>query len=161
MPGSATLDPTNCLDDLITVVDELREDLNTSFGVRAHCVYTVRRVWDGGFIGEGDFTDTETEITPKPLVQPFVDLRGRMEECGFDESGMVKITEVSLTYTQAELDGGPSDEATEWLWRIREGHGQAQRDMDFILERSPYPDRSPKHMNGMPGWVVWLRRASE
>ena len=152
MPGNATLDPNVLVDDLVTdVIDGLRDELHPAFGVRAFRVFTVARVWSGGFVGEGSFTDTEVELTPQPLVHPFTSLRRDQEPCGYDQAGMVKLTEVSLTYTQDDLLACESPEATQHLIKIVEAHGQAQAPKYFVHAKSPYPDRV-KDM----GWVLHL-----
>lgn len=152
MPGSAILDPDVLIDSLIEdVVDGLRDELHPQFGVRPFRVYTVTRVWSGGYEGEGEFTDTEVELTPQPKVHPFSDLRRTQEPCGFDMAGAVKLTEVSLTYTQAELLACEAPAGTQHLIKIAEAHGQAQAPKYFGHARAPYPDRDKDI-----GWVLYL-----
>ena len=157
MPGSATMDPNVLVDDLAeSLIDDLRTDLHTEFGVRAYRVFTVLRTYESGYIDGELYTETETEITPQPLVKSFVETLGhQLEECGIDEAGIIKLEEVSLTYTLAELDGGDLVDGQEWLIRLREAHGQGQPDRDFVLDGPPYPDRI-KTM----GWQLKLRIAS-
>ncbi len=161
------MDPDILVDDLTELVDDLRGDLNTEFGTRAYRVYTVARVWDEGAIGMGVSTETETELTPQPVVKPYVDSLGySLEPCGLDEAGFVRVEEISLTYTQEELTGKPVDtngaegstvEGTQWIIRIREAHGQLQSYKDFKLQSPPYPDRLPKTF----GWILKLIKAEE
>jgi len=152
MAGSATLNPNTLIDDLITdVIDGLREDLHPAFGVRPFRVYTVRRTWSGGIIGSGDPIDIETEITPQPNVEPFYDMYRTQEECGYDVAGYVKMTEVSLTYTQSDLLAMEAPEGTQHLIKIMEAHGQGQAPKYCVHAKPPYPDRV-KDM----GWMMFL-----
>lgn len=158
MAGSATLDPDVLVDSLVEdVIDGLREDLHPAFGVRAYRVYTVFREWSGGIMGKGQATETVVELRPQPRVLAWDGLQYSMEPCGLDESGEIKLEEVSLTYTQAELDGGGSlASSSEWLIRVDEGHGQEQRSRYYQHTRPPFVDRE-KNM----GWILWLRAVSE
>lgn len=166
MPGSATLDPNILLDDLVELVDDLRDDLHTDFGVRAFRVYTVLRSWDGGFVGDGAYTEVETEITPQPRVLPYAErgLSYSLEPCGIDEAGFVIIKEISLSYTHEELTGktvtggieGDTPAPSEWVIRIREAHGQNQPFRDFKIDGAPFPDREKDI-----GWVMRLLKSEE
>ncbi len=152
MAGSATIDEDVLLDGLLDTVDQLR-DLGRTFGVRAFKLYRVARTWASGVIGEGGFVDVETEITPRPCVAPFTEsLAGKLEPCGLMEAGLVKVTEVSLTYTYGELAGTGLAAGVEQLLLLREGYGQGQPDRYFRLDRPPFPDREEEI-----GWILWLR----
>ena len=158
MPGSATLG-TDLLDDLVGLVDELREDLHTEFGVRSYRAFTILRSWDGDFAGDGSPTDVEIEILPRPLVKPFgPGYTFQMEPCGLDEAGIVHLVEVSLTYIQAELDGGVLTDKQEFFWILREGQSQEQIETQWLLARPPYPERAIRENDGI-GWIVYLKRA--
>jgi len=151
MPGSATIDPNILVDSLLGVVDDLRSELNTAFGVRAFDVSTVVRVWSGGSVGVGTFTDTEVAITPQPSVKSFSSFSRDQEPCGYDMAGAVKLTEVSLTYTQAELLACEPPQGSEHLIKITEAGGRAQQPKYFVHAKSPYPDPVKTI-----GWHVWL-----
>lgn len=154
MPGSAILDPDVLVDSLVTdVIDGLREDLHPQFGVRAYRTFTILRTWSGQIVGEGTASDVVVELRPQPRVAVWNGMEYRLEPCGLDLEGDIKLTEVSLTYTQAELDGGGALAANEqWLFRLDEAHGQAQRSKYFIHNKPPFVDRE-KDM----AWVLWLR----
>lgn len=154
MPGSATLDPNVLVDSLVTdVIDGLREDLHPQFGVRAYRTFTILRTWSGLIVGEGTPADVVTELRPQPRVAVWDGLEYRLEPCGLDLEGDIKLTEVSLTYTQAELDGGGVLTGNQqWLFRLDEAHGQAQRSKYFIHTKPPFADRE-KDM----AWILWLR----
>jgi len=151
MPGSAEIG-TNLVDSLLEVVDDLRDGLHTSMGVRHWRVYVQRRAWDGGEIGEGVRTITEVEITPQPLVS--TDLRHQLTPAGLMEAGSIALSEVSLTYTEAELTGDPVGEAEEWVYVLRDAHGQEMADRYFTIAAPPMPDRIDTI-----GWVIRLRPA--
>lgn len=156
MPGSAILDPTVLVDDLVPdVIDGLREDLHPQFGIRAYRLFTVLRSYSGRHIGEGSFTDVETEIRPQPLVEVWNGLRFELRDCGVDELGEIRLREVSLTCNEADLIGPkPLSRGQQWLLRLAEAHGQANRNKFFVHTRPPYVDRE-KDM----AWVLWLRSA--
>jgi hypothetical protein len=160
MGGSAILDPDVLVDSLVEdVIDGLREELHPPFGVRAYRVFTVLRTWSGVGVGEGEFTDTETEIRPQPLVvlSEFDRLRYELQPCGLTELGQLKLVEVSLTYTEAELTGGDSlADNEEWYIKITEAHGQESTSRYFTHVRPPFIDRI-KDM----GWICWLKRTKE
>lgn len=151
MAGTAILDPNVLVDDLVTTIDELRNDLHTQFGVRAYRVYRVTRTWLGSMVGDGVSTDVEVELSPQPLVHPFASLSNRLDACGLQEAGYVDVTEVSLTYTYAELGTAEAPMGTQYLIKIAEAHGQAQPSRYFVHASPPYPDRI-KDM----GWVLSL-----
>lgn len=155
MGGSAILGD-NLVDDLIPdVIDGIRADLHPTLGVRQFRVFTVVRTYTGSVIGEGDFTEVETELVPQPLVQPYK-TRLQLEDCGIDEAGFIVLREISLTYTEAEVSGPPSDPDTEdFLIKITDAHGQAIPDTFWHLVARPYPDRL-KDM----GWTMKLEPAS-
>lgn len=159
MPGSATLG-NNLVDELIPdVVDELRDDLHTDLGVRQFRVFTVRRAYPSLEIGAGPFNDTEIELTPQPLVEPYR-TKQELEPCGIDEAGYVVLREISLTYTEAELTGGYNEHATlqsgeDWLIKLTDAHGQEISNQYWLIDVRPYPDRIQDI-----GWTMKLRRAS-
>jgi len=159
MAGSATLDPDVLVDSLVTgLIDDLRGSLHPEFGVRAFSVYTVLRVWEAGYIGEGAYSETETELTPQPLVLPYHDnLGSELKICGIDETGTVALREISLSHTEAELIGGITDEDDrEWFIRLKDAHGQEIQARDFVVRGAPYPDRI-KDM----GWSMRIERVSD
>lgn len=156
MPGSATLDSTVLVDDLLGVIDDVRGDLHPALGVRQYRVFSVLRTWDGEERGVGGFAEVETEFLPQPLVEAFVDsLGGRLLPAGLDEAGIVRLRELSLTYTAAEIAGPALLPHQEWLVRVRDAYGQGEPQRDFIV-KGTYPDRIKDI-----GWSVALSRASD
>ena len=154
MPGTATLG-ANLLDELVPDIDDIRGEIHPEVGVRQYRVFTVLRSWSGDDRGAGTFTEVESEITPQPLVES---LRGtdRLMSAGLDEADVVRLKEISLMYTEAELAGADLEVNQEWVIRLKDAYGQAIRTRDFVLEGSPWPDRVKTI-----GWVVNLKRSSD
>jgi len=164
MAGSATIG-SSLIDEMVSLVDDLRDDLHTDFGLRQFNVYLVTRSWDGGYIGEGSYTDSETLIEPDPKVQPYM-TELNLEPCGIDEAGFLKLTEVSLTYTESELTGAFGSDASitsaqEFFYKIADAHGQGIETTYWVTANKPYPDRDTMDRRGYGtiGWHVKLRRA--
>ncbi len=154
LTGSAVLDDDVLVDALITdVVDGLREDLHPQFGVRAYRMYRVIRTWTGATEGEGSFTDDAVELRPQPLVSTWDGFKYVQQACGIEELGDVRVTEVSLTYTHADLTGKPLAANQQVFIALGEAHGQAQPTRMFTFARPPFVDRV-KDL----GWSILLQR---
>lgn len=152
--GEATLDNAVLVDSLVAdVIDGLREQLHPQFGVRPYRLYRLIRTWSGSIAGEGTVTDVAHELRPQPKVHVWDGLRYVQAVCGIEELGEVKLTEVSLTYTHAQLTGKPLAANQEAFIGLGEAHGQGQPVHLFTYARPPYVDRE-KDM----GWVLVLRR---
>jgi len=152
--GTATLDSTVLVDSLVPdVIDGLREQLHPVFGVRAYRVYRVIRSWSGGEIGEGEMTDVAGELRPQPRVKIWDGLKFVQAVCGIRELGDVKLTEVSLTYSDADLTGQPLEAHQEMFLALGEAHGQASPLRLWAHTQPPFIDREVDM-----GWVLHLRR---
>ena len=81
MAGSAVLG-TNVVDVLVPVADDIR-DLATELGAHQFRVYTVKRTYSSQVAGEGSYTDVETEITPRPVVEARLKW-GQLDDFPFD-----------------------------------------------------------------------------
>lgn len=149
MPGNATIG-TNLVDSLLGMVDDLRGSLNPDMGVRQWRVYVVSRLWTGGRIGDGTFVDTETELLPQPLISSYELFYG-LSPAGLTESGKVVASEVSLTYTEAELKPSPVA-GEEIMYLLRDAHGQGIAPRYFVLSGPPKPDRT-----NTIGWILDLK----
>lgn len=162
MPGSATLDPNVFADSLISVVDDIRRDIKEGMGFRQFYVdlVTVTHVpREAG--GPRNSVSVLTRLDPLPFVEPYEEQRNApmkrvMQPCGIDETDKVKVTQVSLTYTEAELTGKDLPKGTEFYWRLTDAQGQSTCERFFTIDRPPYPSR-----NCCPGWLIVLRRAAE
>lgn len=151
---------TNLVDKLVPTADALRESLHDAFGVRQYRVYTVLRTWSGGSTGEGDPSDQEVELIPKPKVEmlPYQGVSGlrlTQEECGIDEVGIIRLREVSLQYAEEELAGPVLQAGQEFFYKITDGQGQLIRDRYWVIYKTPVPDR-----NLDLGWTIELRLAN-
>lgn len=153
LTGNAVLDADVLVDSLVPdVIDGLRESLHPQFGVRAYRTYRVIRTWTGRTAGDGLFTDDAGELRPQPRVQLWDGLRFVQMTCGINEAGEIRLTEVSLTYTEAQLTGQPLTANQELFIAVAEGHGQGSATQLFAHTRPPFVDRE-KTM----GWVLFLR----
>lgn len=154
----ATLD-TSLVDDLVPTIDSLRAELLPAFGVRAHTVYLVRRQWSGAkrLIGEMTII-SEIEMSPPPLMTDgaprTTETRYELKSHGRDEEGEVQASEISLTYTEAELTGGVIAPNEEFFWKVVDAHGQEQRVRYYVPAAPPRVDREKSI-----GWMVILKRA--
>lgn len=152
--GAASLDANVLVDSLVPdVIDGLREELHPEFGVRAYRVYRVLRTWSGQVEGEGDPTDVAHELRPQPRVKIWDGVQWVQAVCGIRELGEVRLTEVSLTYTEGQLTGQPLGKNQTCFYAIGEGNGQGSQTRLFANTRPPFIDRE-RDM----GWTLFLRR---
>ena len=153
MPGSATLNTDRLVDDLVETIDELRGDLHPDFGVRQFRVFAVTRTWAGSLVGEGDYTDQVAEILPQPKLEQWDGYKWVLLSTGINEDGQVRMSEISLTYTQAELTGGiDQDERNQqFFFYLVDAYGQGLTPRCLKHAKPPMPDRE-KSM----GWICWL-----
>ncbi len=155
--GTATLDPGVLVDSLVAdVIDGLRDELHPEFGVRAYRVYRVIRTWSGAEPGDGSFTDEAAELRPQPRVMFWDGFRFKESPSGVEDVGAVRLTEVSLSYAEADLTGQPLTAAQEIYIAIGDGNGQGSTLTLFAHSQPPYVDRE-KDL----GWVVNLIRVKE
>lgn len=111
-------------DDLIPILDDIRRDvIDTAVGLRLDDVTVRRRAWSGQRPGQGVPTDTDLELDPRPKVRD-PSPRARYAEPGRFEEGDQVVDKISLTYTQAQLDGGTLAANEELYWLV---DGQAFR----------------------------------
>ena len=147
--GTATIG-TNLVDELVSVADELREELHADMGVRQFRVYGVRGEWSGATHGYGSHAITEVyEFIPSPLVM-LADKRS-LEPGGLMDQGTCKLKEISLTYTQAQILGEPAADE-DWHIVVVDGLGQGISRRVFLPQDDPETDR-----DGDIGWSVTLR----
>jgi len=152
--GSAVLDPNVLVDSLVPdVIDGLREELHPQFGVRAYRTYRVIRTWTGQVAGDGDPVDVGAEIRPQPRVKQWDGLKYVQAVCGIRELGDVRLTEVSLTYSDSDLTGQPLAANQEIIIAIGEAHGQGSPLRVWTHIVPPFIDREVDM-----GWVLNLRR---
>jgi hypothetical protein len=154
LTGAATLSSSVLVDSLVPdVIDGLREDLHPAFGVRAFRVYRVIRSWTGKAVGEGRHTDDAAELRPQPKVSVWTGLKYVQASCGIRELGDVQLSEVSLTYTAAQLEPRDLRPNQELFYALAEAHGQLTPLRVWTHSAPPFVDRE-KTM----GWLMFLRR---
>lgn len=161
MGGSADLDDEILVDSFVTdIVDSLRRDLHGAFGVRPYRLSLVKRQWSGELPGEGTMTETITEFDPPPKVVynwgSYQVMKMKQEACGLDIKGDIEVTEVSLSYTEAELGFGIYEPGVEVFLMLTEGHGQKSAPKYFTHSRPPYIDREKDI-----GWCLTLKYISK
>lgn len=154
MPDSILGD--SLVDGFVPLVDSMNQ-LAVDFGVRQHRVYLVHRQWSGGSRGAGVASiSSEVEIAPRPVLE-IISLEDSMATgCGREEEGLIRLSKVSLTFTEDELVGhdGTGFEADEdFFYRIADGHGQSIQTRYYTPAAPPQTDRVKTI-----GWSVVLRR---
>lgn len=153
--GEAVLDPAVLVDSLVPdVIDGLREDLHPQFGVRAYRCFRVIRTWTGREVGEGQSTDDTAELRPQPRVMVWDGMRFVQAACGIRELGEIRLSEVSLTYTEAQLTGRGLglDKTQELFIGITDAHGQGTAPRLFGHTAPAFIDRERTM-----GWMLYLR----
>lgn len=105
-PSLAGLEPAEAsrslAEELGETVDDLRH-LETTFGLRPYRYFAIRARWSGGEVGRGDLRVVrETELVPPPRVVER-SLRRGAGAGGRDESGTVRLDEISPRYTEDDL----------------------------------------------------------
>lgn len=152
LTGTAILDESILVDSLVPdVIDGLRDSLQPAFGIRAYRLYRVLRTWSGSEPGDGSFVDAGAELRPQPRVMVWDGFRFQQEAAGLQNAGRVRCTEVSLTYSEADLTAQPLARNVELFYAIGDANGQGTTLKLFTLYQPPYIDRE-KDM----GWVVNL-----
>lgn len=158
MPGTATL-TANLVNELAVVADDLRA-LYGEFGVDQWSVWRCTRSWSGTRRGEGTLgSETAAQITPTPRVG-WADGSGRirfdLNPGGLEDAGQIVLTEVSLTYTQAELAGSTSTVTQEVYYKLVDAQGNGMATTYWVVHRPPVPDRD----KGI-GWILTLNARTD
>lgn len=148
--GTAT--GTDLVDDLVPTVDDLRDELHADFGVRQFRCYLVKAIWSGGLVGIGSKRISYVkELIPSPKVK--LDDRHDLTPGGLQETGTATLTEISLTYTQAQLLGEPMAAGEEFFYLLTDRFTQGISRRVFIPQDHPDSDREKDI-----GWAVKVRR---
>lgn len=143
---------------LLDAVDAAR-DIATMLGARPYEVALVHTAWSGGFRGDGVEAVVSREVlVPTPLVTDHNGLTNTLQPNGFDELGMLRVSEISLAYSEDCLQG-------------RNAAGEIDPAQSFYYEVSlPLPDGQAVHRRFVPRsvphkdaenmqWTVDLLRA--
>jgi len=144
--GEAELDSEVLIDDLVVDLDELKGELYADLGMRAFDVQVVVRTWTGETIGDGEASDQFLTLQPPPEVRSFDGYRWVLLAQGYNASGEIRITDVSLAYTYEQLTGCPAGESLgqnqQLFYRLVEAHGQGQEERLLRLKAPPAVDRA-------------------
>jgi hypothetical protein len=150
----------------VRVADNLRQ-LNTQFGARPYRTFLVWTKWSGGARGQGDEQVLlELELLPTPKVMSMDGVAFSIFHAGTLPVGSVKLTEVSMAYTNDQLTGhlvpglGHVDQIPspyDFFYEVREdgrGDNPPQR-LKFRLLNFPTMDAENVQ------WTLMLERVSE
>lgn len=144
-------------DVLIGVVDDIRRDVHGALGTRPWSVTVVHRTWSGGERGVGHPNVRQLELDPDPSVARVT--KDRMGPAGRESAGTVVLSEVSLSYTEKELDPG-ADQGGEVAYVLRDNRGTMQRPRWFVLAAAPVPRRGDRPGDDV-GWYILLNETSD
>lgn len=108
----------NLIDKLIPKVDTLRQKAANKFGLPPFDMVRVVRTYTSGIVGDGSFTDDETELSPPPMIK----FAGgdKLERGGKFDSRTMTATEVSLSYAEDWLQGDPKAAGQEVFYKLVE-----------------------------------------
>jgi len=129
-------------------LDEVRQML-TDMCIRAEQVFVRTTTWDGGEPGLGNKVVVDLPIVPNPLV---VRNSGPTEMDGLPgrrATGIVKVEDISATFTRDQLTGEPIPVGTDVTWVI---HANGWEET-YRLLTEPAGDYL--------GWTVSLTRMAE
>jgi len=143
------------------VVDCVR-DMYTTLGARPYQVMLVWTAWSGGKRGRGvECVYREEAVLPTPQISDISDLSRELSAVGVDESGSVRVSQISTKYTEDYLigrsdDGSKIPEDQNFYWEIRfpraDGKGPRRR---FIPQAAPTLDAMAFQ------WKISLLKVSE
>lgn len=146
------------LDGLVCTIDQVR-DLHTTFGERRYQVSLVWTRWSGGERGIGQETViTVLNLLPTPKVSDVSQVRRDVQSFGTEEMGELKISEISMTYSENLLVGkgmvgdGPIPLDVSFYWEVYNPAAGLRR--RFIPKSAP--NINPSNFE----WVISLVRAS-
>ena len=139
------------------LADSVR-DLNTVFGQRPYTVSLVHTRWTGGVRNEGaeEVLDV-VPLLPTPKVTGLDAMLYRQETVGRIEEGDVRVTQISPSMTEDQLNGlGPNGEPIpdDQCFYYEVGFLQA----DGTTIRRRYTNAVPVYQPEKLGWVVTLHR---
>lgn len=143
-------------DKLVDVVDNVRRKVHRALGTRTYRVQIVTRRWSGGDVGLGTPTTTILEIDPRPRVERSEG--NRLSPGGQENQGDASVTQISLRYTQDDLQP-PTPPGTEIAWRIIDTGGQRQSDGWYLLSADPVTRRGDLQEDNTD-WKVKLKQTS-
>lgn len=148
--------PKSFTDKLSASMDKIRRSVHGSLKTRAYRVVVVTRVWSDGAIGEGTSSVTRLELDPRPLCSRVA--RDRMGPGGREAAGDIILTEVSLSYSAADLQPA-TPPGTEVNYQIIDDSGQQQPDQWFVIDGDPIPRRGDRRGDNSD-WRVHLHEVA-
>ena len=146
---------------LAPCVDKIR-DINTKLGMRAYTVRIVKTRWSGGQRGDGvEEVVCSDSILPTPKIEAIADLDAMVTSVGVSEEGMLKVTEISMRFSEDYLagrnpDGTALSREFNFYYEIEftGGPGKMIR-RRYTVDGTPALE--PEHLH----WTVKLRKAEE
>lgn len=128
-----------------------KADVFDGLGTRAFTVQTVLRTWSGEMVGDGLYQDVIKTIEPAPIVHELKVHRDEVLPAGTIHDGQVLLSDVPLTYTRDQLDGGILRSTQQFFYLLTDAraHGQPQRTLR--VSRPPEIE-----FVKVVGWMVWL-----
>lgn len=132
-----------------------KADVFDGLGTRAFTVQTVLRSWTGSMVGDGDYSDVLATIAGHSEASPIVhELKLDTDEvlpAGTIHDGLVLLSDVPLTYTRDQLDGGLIEPNQQFFYRLTDAHTHGQPERILRAGRPPEIEFSK-----VVGWMVWL-----
>ncbi len=152
---------SSLLASLIPCVDSIR-DIATQLGARPYQVMLVWTQWSGGERGVGiEDVLREELILPTPKIADLTSVSRDLQPVGMDETGSIRVTEISARYTEDYLfgkcgDGSSIPEDQNFYWEVRfpreDGCGPRRR---FFPKSAPSLDATNFQ------WKISLLKISE
>lgn len=114
-------------------------------------MYRVVRVYGSGIVGDGSFTDTETLLSPPPMIR--FSGGDELERGGRYDHREMTATEVSLSYTENWLQGEPTAAGTQVFYKLVERNSTTAADTTtWVLSSVPEAQRDEI------GWKLKFKR---
>lgn len=157
MTKNAAIDTSKLSDRLVGVVDRVRRRVHGVLGTRPWSVEIVTRRWSGGDRGLGSYKDSVLVLDPVPSVERVT--RNRQGPAGWEAAGETVMTEISLRYTESEINPR-GDRSTEIAYRLIERLGTQQRTTYYTIAAAPVPRRGDKKGDDI-SWYVRLNEAAD
>lgn len=130
----------NLIDKLIPKVDLLRQKAADKFGLPPFNMYRVIRTYASGTIGDGSYTESETLLSPPPMVE--FSGGDDLERGGRRDARKMKATEVSLSYTEDWLQGEGLTSGQQCYYKLVDRNTTTFQDTTtWVLDRVPEQTR--------------------
>lgn len=143
-------------DRLVGVVDRIRDRVHGALGTRQWKVEILTRTWSGSMAGEGNSITTILELLPNPQVR--INTSDRLGPAGREPKGSIILSEVSLSYTEAELQP-KLDARCEVAYRLTDMRGQRLDVKWGVLSDGPLTRRGDKE-GDRSDWYLVLNESS-